>query len=169
MKSINDYSGQELQWVHPNRLRAEYELRAGEEVLARLHWKGALTSRVLAETADGSWAIERKGITQSITVLALDADRELATITRGISGQATLLFADGREHRWQSTSFWRDVWTWVNSEGTPLLHLKRGAHVQLEPAAQGLPELVLLTALGWYLHKQQEEEAAIASIVPMIG
>src|SRR5689334_16162178 len=104
MKSSNDYSGRELQWVHPNLLGAEYELRAGEEVLARLHWKGALTSRALAETADGSWAIERKGISQTTTVLALDTGKELATITRGISGQATLLFADGREYRWQCTS-----------------------------------------------------------------
>ena len=29
--------------------------------------------------------------------------------------------------------------------------------------------IALLTALGWYLHKQQEEEAAIAAIVPIIG
>ena len=169
MKSINDYSGQELQWTHPNLLSSEYELRAGEEVLARLHWKGALTSRVHAETADGSWVVERKGIRQTITVLALDAYTELATITRGMSGQATLLLADGREYRWQSTSFWRDVWTWVNSEGTPLLHVKRGAHVQLESAAHDLPDLALLTTLGWYLHKQQEEEASIAAIVPIIG
>src|SRR5438045_4003126 len=94
MKSLNEYIGQELHWVHPNLLSAEYELRAGDEVLARLHWKGALTSQVVAETADGSWAIERKGIGQTITVLALDAHTELATITRGMSGQSTLHFAD---------------------------------------------------------------------------
>ena len=113
--------------------------------------------------------IERKGIRQTITVLALEAQTELATITRGMSGQATLLFADGPEYRWQCTSFWRDVWTWVNNEGTPLLHVKRGAHVQLESAAHDLPDLALLTTLGWYLHKQQEEEASIAAIVPIIG
>lgn len=169
MKSINDYSGQELQWVHPNLLSAEYELRAGDELLARLHWKGAFTSRVHGETADGSWVIERRGIRQTITVLALDAQTELATIKRGMSGQAKLLLADGRQYTWQCTSFWRDVWTWVNTEGTPLLHVKRGVHVQLEPAAQGLPDLALLTTLGWYLHKQQAEEAAIAAIVPIIG
>jgi hypothetical protein len=169
MKSINKYIGQELQWVHPNLLSSEYELRAGDELLAHLHWKGALTAQVCAETADGGWMIERKGIRQIITVLALDAPTELATIKRGMSGHATLLLADGREYRWQCTSFWRDVWTWVDSEGTPLLHLKRGTHVHLEPAAQGLPDLALLTTLGWYLHKQQGEEAAIASIVPVIG
>jgi hypothetical protein len=169
MKSLNEYIGQELQWVHPNLLSAEYELLAGDDLFARLHWKGALASQVCAEAADGSWIIERRGIRQTITVLALDAHTELATITRGMSGQATLLFADGREYRWQCTSFWRDVWTWVNTEGTPLLHVKRGTHLHLEPAAQGLPDLALLTTLGWYLHKQQEEEAAIASLVPIIG
>ena len=42
--------------------------------------------------------------------------------------------------------------------------------MQLEPAAQDIPELALLTILGWYLHKQQEEEGAfVATIVPIIG
>jgi hypothetical protein len=169
MKSINEYSGQELQWVHPNLLRSEYELRAGDKVLARLHWKGTLTARVHAETTDGSWMIERKGIRQTITVVALDAHTELATIKRGMSGQATLLFADAHEYKWHCTSFWHDVWTWVHTEGTPLLHLKRGVHVHLEPAAHDLPDLALLTTLGWYLHKQQEEETTIPAIAPIIG
>ena len=80
MKSLNEYIGQELQWIHPNVLSSEYELRAGDEVLARLHWNAAFTSHGHAETADGSWAIERKGIRQTITVLALDTQTELATI-----------------------------------------------------------------------------------------
>lgn len=170
MKSINDYVGQELQWVHPHLLSAEYELRAGDEVLARLHCKGALSSQVRVETASGLWMFERKGLRQTITVLALDTQAELATIKRGMSGQAALIIPDGREYMWQCTSFWRDVWTWVNTEGTPLLHLKRGARVHLETTAQDLPDLALLATLGWYLHKQQEEEAATAAaIVPVIG
>ncbi len=52
--------------------------------------------------------------------------------------------------------------------GIPLLHLTRGSRVQLEPAAQDLPDLDLLTTLGWYLHKQQEEEATVSAIVPVI-
>lgn len=57
----------------------------------------------------------------------------------------------------------------ANDEGTRLLSMKRGARVQLESAAQGLPDLALLVTLGWYLHKLQEEEAAVtAAIVPII-
>jgi hypothetical protein len=170
MKSINEYIGQELRWVHPHLRRREYELRAGDEVLVRISYTGALSSRIRAETADGLWMFERTGLRQAITIQALDAHTELARVKRGMSGQATLLFPDGREYRWQCSSFWHDVWTWLNDEGTPLLHLKRGAQVQLEPAAHDLPELALLTTLGWYLHRQQEEEAAsVAAIVPVIS
>lgn len=170
MKSINDYIGQELQWVHPHLLRPEYELRAGDEVLARLSSKRALSSRVRAETADGLWMFERKGQRQAITILVLDAHTEQASVKRGMNGQATLLFPDRREYRWQCSSFWHDVWIWLNQEGTPLLHLKRGTQVQLEPAAHDLPELALLTTLGWYLRKRQEEEAAaVAAIIPIIS
>lgn len=170
MKSINEFIGQELQWVHPRLLRSEYELRADDELLARIHRKGAFRSQASIETAAGNWMIEQKGLHKIITVLLPDAYTELATIKRGMSCQATLSFLDGREYRWQRTSFWHDTWTWLNQEGTPLLHLRRGVHVQFEPAAQDLPELALLAALGWFLHKQQEEEAvAVAAIVPVIG
>jgi hypothetical protein len=67
------------------------------------------------------------------------------------------------------SSQYNDHWTWLHNEETPLIHVKGGAHIQLEPAAQGLPELALLITLGWYLHKQQEQEAAtIAATVPTV-
>jgi hypothetical protein len=170
MKSINEYIGQELQWVHPHLRRREFELRAGDEVLARSSFKGAPSSQVRAESATGLWTFGRTGLRQAITVLALDARTEPATVKRGMNGHATLLIPDGREYRWQCSSFWRDAWTWLNDECTPLLHLKSGTHVQLEQAARGLPELALLATLAWYLHRQQEEEAAsIAAIVPIMG
>jgi hypothetical protein len=169
MKPINGFIDQELRWVHPQLRRREYELRAGDEVLARLSYTGALSSQVRAETSAGLWMFERKGQHQAITILALGAHTELANVKRGMNGQATLLFPDGREYRWQCSSFWHDAWLWLNEEGTPLLHLKRGVDVQIEPAARDLPELALLATLGWYLYKQQEEVAAsVAAIVPII-
>ena len=76
MKSINECSGQELQWVHPHLLLPEYELRAGDEVLARLSYKGALSSEIRVEAADGLWMFERKGLRQMITALPLEAHGE---------------------------------------------------------------------------------------------
>jgi hypothetical protein len=169
MKSMNECIDLELQWIHTNKLKGEYELRVGDEVFARFHLKRTHGSQIVAETANGNWIIKWKGIGQSITILDLDSQSEPATIKRSMSGQSTLLTLDGREYRWRCTSFWRDVWTWLNNEDTPLLHLIRGSRVQLEPAAHDLPDLALLATIGWYLHKQQEEEATVAAIVPIIG
>jgi hypothetical protein len=170
MKSINEFNDQELQWVHPNKFKGEYELRGGDEVFVRFHLNGASGShQIVAETADGNWIIKRKVFGQNITIVAFDSQTELATIKRGMSGQSTLLTLDHREYRWHCTSFWRDVWTWFNNEDMPLLHLIRGSRVQLEPAAHDLPDLALLTTISWYLHKLQEEEATVATIVPIIG
>jgi hypothetical protein len=169
MKSLNEWNGQELQWVHPHLLRSEYELRAGDEVFVRISSKGALSSQVVVETAESHWMIERKGLHKTIRVLLQETGTELAIIRREGSDRATLVFPDGREYRWQRSSFWHEDRTWLDSEGTPLLHLKGGKHIQLEPAAQGLPELALLITLGWYLHKQKEQEAAtIAATVPTV-
>lgn len=171
MKSLHEAIGQELQWARPRLLRSEYELRAGDKVFARIEGNGGCRSRVHVETGDGSWVIERKGLRQTIHVLSVDADMTVATVKRGMSGQATLLFPDGRTYTWQCSSFWRGVWTWLDQEGRSLLHLKGATRVQLEPAARDLPDLALLTALGWYLLRQQqlEEVAAVSAIVPVIG
>ena len=169
MKTMNEYKDQELQWLHPNKFKGEYELRGGDEVFARFHLNGTFGSQIVAETANGNWIIQRKGFSQSITILDLDSQSELAAIKRSMSGQSTLHTLDGREYRWRCTSFWRDVWTWLNNEDIPLLHLVRGSRVQLEPVAHDLPDLALLATIGRYLHKQQEEEATVAAIVPIIG
>jgi hypothetical protein len=169
MKTINKYKNQELQWIHPHKFKGEYELCGGDEVFVRLHLNGACGSQMSAETANGNWIIKRKGFGQTISILALDSQSELATIKRGMSGQSILLTLDGSEYRWRCTSFWRDIWTWFNNEDTHLLDLIRGSPLQLKPAAHDLPDLALLATIGWYLHKQQEEEATVAVIVPVIG
>jgi hypothetical protein len=168
MKSINEYKDQELRWVRPDKFKGEYELRGGDEVFVRLHQQGAWGSQFIAETANGNLLIKRKGFGQSIIILSGDTQSELASIKRGMTGQSTLLTFDGHEYRWRCKSFWRDIWTWSNDEDTLLLQLIRGSRVQLETAAYDLPDLALLATIGWYLHKQQEEEATVAAVVPVI-
>src|SRR5574340_1544347 len=151
MKSINEYKEQELRWVHPDKFKGEYELRGGDKVFIHLHPNGAWGSQIVAETANGSLIIKRKGLGQTVTILEQESQSDLATIKRGMSGQSTLFTLDGREYRWRCTSFWRDIWTWFNNEDTPLLHLVRGSRIQLEPVAHDLPDLALLATVGWYL------------------
>lgn len=68
---------------------------------------------------------------------------------------------------WKKASKWHDEWDWVDSDGRPLIHFKRGHHVVIEPLALSLPELSLLVIVGWQLMKLQEEartKAAAAAV-----
>ena len=80
MKSLSECIGQELQWVHPHLLKSEYELRAGNALLARIYSKGVFSSQVNVETADGNWMIERKGLHQTMRILHPDTGTIAATV-----------------------------------------------------------------------------------------
>ncbi|MDQ2717525.1 MAG: hypothetical protein M3Z08_21745 [Chloroflexota bacterium] len=170
MKSLNERSSNELRWVRSKGQRYMYELHAEDTVFATVYWKGFPHASALVESADGSWTITQKGLSQTITITDASSQADLATIRRSISGNVTLQTPAGREFRWRCTSFWRSIRTWVDADGRPLLHLKRGTIVQIEADAQGVPELALLVTLGWYLYKwQQEEGAFVAATIPMLS
>jgi hypothetical protein len=59
MKKINELAGGELVWVQLARLKQEFELRAGDDVIATLRWQRS--SLAIAETADQSWTFKREG------------------------------------------------------------------------------------------------------------
>ena len=170
MKSVNALPSNELRWVRPKGQRHLYELRSDDEVLVTVNWKGGASASALFESANGSWTITRHGLAQTITIKDTSSQIDLAAIKREITGGVTLSLPNGRVFRWRCTSFWRSIWSWVDADDRSLLHLKRGASVQLEAGAQDLPELALLLTLGWYLYKQQQEEAAlVGAIVAITG
>jgi hypothetical protein len=170
MKSVNALPGNQLRWVRPKGQRHLYELRSDDEVFVTVKWRGASCASTLVESANGSWTITRHGLAQTVTIKDAGPHMDLAAIKRGITGSVTLALPDGRVFRWRCASFWRSTWSWEDADGRPLLHLKRGTSVQLEAGAQDLPELALLLTLGWYLYKQQQEEAAlVGSMVASMG
>ena len=64
---------------------------------------------------------------------------------------------------------WR--WDFDSRDGlNSTMDKEKRADVQLAPTGYNLPKLALPATIGWYLHKQQEEEAAsVAAIVPIMG
>jgi hypothetical protein len=61
MKLLSERIGQELRWIKPKVLHAEYELREGDEVFGRIVGKGRWLSAIEIETASDSWRVEQKG------------------------------------------------------------------------------------------------------------
>ena len=161
MKAIQEAAGQDLQWVRLKWWKREFELRAGDEVLARLY-KEKGTRGVIGEASDGRWVF-RHGGAWKMEIVVLDAatQAEVAIIKRGRN--AAIRFPDGRFLPWKRTSFWRIEWIWIGEDGNPLMRFQRGKRVVLEPLAFSLPDLSLLVIAGCHLMVLHQEEAAAAS------
>jgi hypothetical protein len=159
MKTIRESIGQELIWVETKLLRREYELRSGNDVLARLRWERVLGFLATAQSADGLWTFNHKGsLRLSVTVQAAGSDSEIATFRAGWGGGGFLQFPDGRRFRLARLSFWRSEWAWMDADGRCLLRLKITSasmntvgRLEIDPTAVSVPDLSFLVLLGWYL------------------
>ena len=153
-------SGQEMFWRQPQALRHEFELCTSDQaLLATLRWQTVLGSLALAVTAEGRWTFQQTGFwRRAVTVRRADETAEVATFVPHWNGSGTLHLTDGRTLRWRPGDVWLSRWLWHDASSAPLVTIgaRRGvlrlaAPVMIAPAAMDLPELDLLTTLGWYL------------------
>lgn len=152
MRLIQEAADQELIWRQPSMMKQEYELRAGDEVLATLRWQKTFGSLALAETAEASWTFKRSGFWRPrVTARLPDSERDIATFKpEGWSGGGTLTVDGGHGFQLVNTSFWRSHWAWHAADDTPLVQftgmhaLKTEGHVVLTPEAASLPETAQL-------------------------
>jgi hypothetical protein len=177
MRSIREVAERPLRWTQPSALSREYELRDGDEVLATLRWQKTFGSLALAESADGAWSFKRSGfLGPKVTVRVPGSETEVGVFKPGWRGEGTLRLSNGRGYQWVNTSFWHSEWAFADEAGEPLIRFKpefdstavplfftHAAAVKLEPSALSVPDLSLLTVLGWYLMVLMSEDAAGAA------
>jgi hypothetical protein len=175
---MRELVGRALHWMQPSVLKREFELLCGNEVVGTLRWQKAFGSLALAEGADGAWTFKRSGFLRpKVTVRPAGSETEAAVFKPSWGGEGTLSFSDGRCYQWHHTSFWHSEWAFTNEAGEPLVHFKpdfalfkHAAEVTLEPSAVSVPDLSLLTLLGWYLMVLMSEDAGgAAATVVMAG
>jgi hypothetical protein len=170
MKKMHDFIGQPMQWVQTNAAERTYELRAGEDVVARLCWQKPGGSLALGEASDGKWSFKRTGFfSPKMTVRAAGTDSDIAVFTPSWC-RGTLELASGARYRWAVTNFWRSHMAFCNEAGQPLVHYKlewrlsvSAANVEVAPAGATVSDLSLLTVLGWYIVLLSAEEAMQAT------
>jgi hypothetical protein len=154
MRPISEVADQELKWVQPSKVKMNFELRAGDEVVATLSWQRA--SLAAGQTSAHEWTFKREGFWHPrITVRTPGSDANLALFNPHWSGGGKL---PGRLLRFGAANFWHSQWDWRDADEAPLVHfksrrglLKIGGQVEIEAAARKSPDLPLLTVLGWYL------------------
>jgi len=169
MKEIATLVGRKLKWSQPSALKMEYELRAGDELAAKLSFRSSLGSFATAESAGGCWTFKRVGFWQTrATIRPCDADTEIATFKNNTwKGGGTLEFPDGRVYR-ANTNFWLTKFEFTNESSEPLIEFKNSglvrlsAAVDIKPRAASVPELPWMVAFGWYVVVMLQNDNAAA-------
>lgn len=170
MRHIAQMTESELEWVQPRALRMEYELRAGEEVVATLRFRSSFGSFATAESTDGCWTFKRVGFWQTrATIRPCGSETEVASFRQGTwSSGGTLELLDGRRYR-ASTNFWQTRFQIESENGEPLIHyrthgmVRLAAQMEITPLAAELPEMPWMAMLGWYLAVMMHDDSSAAA------
>jgi hypothetical protein len=158
VKKIAEVIGRELEWMQPSAWKMEYELRAGDELIATLRFRSSFGSFATAESEDGCWTFKRVGFWQiRATIRGCGSDMEIAVFKNNTwSGGGTLELPDGRKIL-ATTNLWQTSFEFKTEAGETLVRFHIGgfvhlsATVEIQLGADGVPELPLLVTFGWYL------------------
>jgi len=170
MRRISEAGGRELNWTQTDFRGREYELRAGDEVVAKLRRHGG--SLAVAETAEGRWSFERPVWRRSrVSVRDLGTGTDIATFRYGWTGDGTLEMSWGGRFQWTAANFWRSRWEWRRADGTSLARFKSRqglakieGRVEIEQTA---PDLLVL--LGWYLVMMRPRDSTFDAVAATVG
>jgi len=145
----------------------EYELRAGDELLATLWSGGSFGAPMGAKTGASEYSLVTEGFFQDLIAVREVGAVGVAAYFRKGAVEGELALPDDRGYRWKMTSFWGRRWAFVDGSDRPLVSfqarshfLRAGCDVEIDPGALALPELSILVILGWYLLLQQEDATA---------
>jgi hypothetical protein len=158
MKNIESMVGRELQWVQPSFFKRMYELRSGDIVVAKMEWAKFLGMAVKAESADGCWMFDQKGLWKSqITAKKCDQDEALMTVEEErFKRTQKLTLSDGR-HVTLKSNFWRTTFTLETDTHEPMAIVRKHGlfstkfDVELRRKGTSFREFPWLVLLMWYL------------------
>jgi hypothetical protein len=157
MRTIESMIGRSLEWVQPIFFKQRFELRNSSLVVATLELPKFLSYTARAESADGCWTFERKGIWRPVLVIrACDQQTPLATFPeRPFSRKHPLTLPSGRTMTMHS-----DFFGWshrlVSESGEELAAVKRAGffrgsyRVSLRRKGFDYPEYPWLVLFLWY-------------------
>jgi hypothetical protein len=158
MNRIQSLQEQTLEWAQQNVLKMNYELKAGDDVVATLRFRSAFGSHATGENADGCWTFKRVGLFQTrATIRACGSDAEIATFTNNTwSGGGALECNDGHKFL-VTTNLWQTHLEVKDASGRSLLRLKNegilraSATLKIQPSGLTMPEMSWMMIFIWYL------------------
>ena len=154
MKKIREVGNQLLTWHQTEEGKVSWELRSGDDVVGTVVWQNPTGDGTLAvaTSADGCWSFKRVGVfSPRVTVRVAGTDTDVATVAAHL-GRSSVDFAAGRVVHFRRSNFWRNEFTFTQSNGELLFAFKEsGTRIEMAPGAKTMPDASLLALLGCYL------------------
>jgi len=172
MRHLADVVHSELHWKQPRLFDSNYELAAGDEVVATLSFRSTFGSLATAQSGDGSWTFKRVGFLETrATVREEGAQNDLAVFEHATwSGGGTLTIAGGPAIQ-VTTNFWQSRIEFQLEDSTVLFRyrtegfMRHEAGLEIEPAGARMPELPWMLGFGWYLVVMMHHDAASTAVI----
>lgn len=173
MKRLADLLDRELKWTQPGAFKMHYELHAGDELAAALHFRSSFGSLATGESADGCWTFKRAGFFQTrVTIRVCGEETDIGVFRNNAWSGGGALELPNERRVLATTNLWQSNLEFTTESGEPLLRFKTvglihlSALVEIQREAIGLAELRWLVMLGWYLivMMQMDSAAAVAAV-----
>jgi hypothetical protein len=172
MKSIRALVDHSLTWNQPKGLRQEYELRFGNDLVATLKFPKMLSTNAVAESGDGSWALERTGVFNTkITIRKIDSETPLASYTAKPFKAGGFIQLEGGMKFVVRIDGWHSTHELLTEDGESLFELKsRGffkhfVDVKMNRRALPIEEFPSLLVFLFYVILLGRRDAAVHSAV----
>lgn len=170
MRSIRQCIDHTLTLVQPKWTKLQYELRFGDEVVAKIIFPKALSIRAEAVTADGNWTFWREGIIKK-KLLALREGETINAATgtaSGWTGVTEIVFPDGKKYSIKS-NIWKTLTEIRKETGEVVVSIKTEGFfrntttITMNRSAAVTPVLTLLVMFGIYIEitNRRDSHAAI--------
>jgi hypothetical protein len=160
-----------FEWVKPKWSRLQFELRAGNTVVATLEWSRG--RQALGRWGGTSYRFSQKGWLRPRVLIwsaaAPDADAPLATFE---VHSGTLTLSNGRAAYWRKPRRLTREHIWVNDTGVELARFspeRRRTVVSTLLVPDQDPDLVLLILLGQYLMVSAAQDAEAATTAAVVA
>jgi hypothetical protein len=147
-----------LRWLRSGDQPPVFHLKAGDALVAELRWEKDPGSPATAESASGSWILQRGGfLNPHVTARSSTGGRETARLSVHL-GYHLIHFGDGSSYRFHRAGLLVPAWQVTTEDRREILHLEpvrkgrllEAGAVLVDPAAKDLPSLLLLVVLTWH-------------------
>jgi len=158
MRSIHHLIDHPLTLLQPKIMKLQYELRFGDEIIAKVTFPKVLSKRAEVVTADGTWTISREGFFKRTIRAIREGESTDAAVcsVNSWNGETSIVLPDGTKYVLK-TNIWKSLTELKKEDGKVAVTIqakgfwRNTTTLTMNRTAAITPALPLLVMLGIYL------------------